>query len=134
MRTEANSEDKNIETFFNVVRSLTRFYEHVPGDKSQIAKYSQIKQSQTKLSNGSRQNSLEQKNRNNCKYNLHTINKHNRLTSGELLSNDRLASSAAGHGLVTSGHYLFIPFLKTKVKWVRQKIGKVKNCIKDKQD
>ena len=61
-----------------------------------------------------------------------TTNEHNRLTSGELLSNDgeRLASSTASHGLVTTGRYLFIPFLKTKVKWVRRKIGRAKNCIR----
>ena len=47
---------------------------------------------------------------------------------------ERLDSSTASHGLVTSGHYLFIPFLKTKVKWVRRKIGQAKNCIQDKQD
>ena len=47
---------------------------------------------------------------------------------------ERLASSKASHGLVTSGHYLFIPFLKTKVKWVRRKIGQAENCIKDQQD
>ena len=27
--------------------------------------------------------------------------------------------------------YLFIPFLKMKVKWVRQKIGRAENCIKE---
>ena len=36
---------------------------------------------------------------------------------------ERLASSTASHGLVLSGHYIFIPFLKTKVKSVRRKIG-----------
>ena len=31
-------------------------------------------------------------------------------------------------------HYLFIPFLKTKVKWIRQKLSQAKNCKRDKQD
>ena len=30
-----------------------------------------------------------------------------------------------------TGRYLFIPFLKTKFKWVRQKTGPAKNYIKE---
>ena len=33
--------------------------------------------------------------------------------------------------LMQTGRCLFIPFLKTKIKWVRRQIGQAKNCIKE---
>ena len=60
-----------------------------------------------------------------------TNGKHNRLTSGELLSNDRRAVGfvTASHGLVTSGRYIFIPFLK--VPFLSQ-MGQTKNLPSEK--